>query len=1218
MGLKIKKFVAVTAMLSLLTSTGVTTLAPVISPTVNAVSTSNADTATEMKIYDMNNNEVTSNTVTYISNTECNQKDHKFTKYIETDVEGGRHNRLGLMYHEFTVKLDNPNDDLVCSSFDGKSAYEPISIRAGKTRGTYIVRVTTKKVLSTWIKSGDSYSNKFLNSSIKEGQYKLVLTTKSGNVYRTINLMVYGSIGTNTQISLDGSSTNLKVAKQKVLPDADSMSAGSTEDQTVVTNIRGAILIAGHVYNIKSKVTNTKIHNDFQYRIVKDKGSSVISDKAEISDTVLTPKKNGTCYAEVSFKDGINRYISRTTTFKEENGSSYKWLGYADLKFPQYIPIAIVKENPAKSITFKKTIGSMKKGESVKLELNKVPTYNSSEYATSATDVITWTSSDTSVISITKEGVITAKKGGTAVIRAQGENSKVYAEQSINVVVPASSVKINDTPFSVSVDSSLDITATMTPVDANEKITWTSEDTSIATVVPKGTSFGNTQTATIRGIKQGTVKIKATTVSGKEFFATVTVNPKIIADTLRLYSNNNEFSNDLNIYEGQSVKLTGSIFGKDIRVDDEIDWEVTDKNSTMTVEKSENTVKLKGLISGVATITARSKTSPKLYRTFNVNVLRNADIVMFTDKNGKKISGSRDVIKGYVLQLVPVLTSSIYGEEHDDKVVKWESSNTSIIKVSSNGVVSPVSEGTAYAIVTLASGKQAKVTVNSKVLSKIAIRGVTSSTVNIALTKKDMKQSYVALAYDSNGKKVTGLAETWSTDNKEIAEVDNKGTVTFHNNGTVKLTLKMGNRKKTVTLVVKVAMQACEVEPIPNIEYTYGKEKYNPPIVVKWGGKILKRGNDADYIVNYSNNTTIGTARATIYGKGEYTSSTVVSYKIVPRNIENYVTVKNLKNMSYTGKLVTPSDFQVYDGSKLLENGLDYSYQFKNNKVIGEASLVIKGKGYYTGTHEVKFNILPKSINTYDNIRVTLDSEIFKYTGKEIKPKVTVTVDNLTFREYNIEYINNVNVGTGTVKIVGTKNHTGYITKTFKIMQEYPNRITLPSSYTIGVGESLMLHPTADNTSFTINNGVMWSTSDQNVATITNGKVVAKKTGKTTITAKTMNNKATASSTITVVAAPTSISMNLVTPNSVVSKTLSNGSVATIIVKKGSKFTLNSSVPSGSASLSRLWTVDNSDILFYSETGSNVIFTAEQVGVTSITVKTFNNKSAVCRVTVVD
>ena len=99
---------------------------------------------------------------------------------------------------------------------------------------------------------------------------------------------------------------------------------------------------------------------------------------------------------------------------------------------------------------------------------------------------------------------------------------------------------------------------------------------------------------------------------------------------------------------------------------------------------------------------------------------------------------------------------------------------------------------------------------------------------------------------------------------------------------------------------------------VPNVIYN-GKAK-KPEVTVKYNGKTLKAGTD--YTVTYKNNVKVGTATATVKGKGRYVGVKTVKFKIfgepsyngatsMPVSSKAYWTAKNctLKVVSGTGVL---------------------------------------------------------------------------------------------------------------------------------------------------------------------------------------------------------------------------------------------------------------------------------------------------------------------------
>lgn len=61
----------------------------------------------------------------------------------------------------------------------------------------------------------------------------------------------------------------------------------------------------------------------------------------------------------------------------------------------------------------------------------------------------------------------------------------------------------------------------------------------------------------------------------------------------------------------------------------------------------------------------------------------------------------------------------------------------------------------------------------------------------------------------------------------------------------------------------------------------------------------------------------------------------------------------------YTGKALKPKVTVKYQG-KTLKSGKDYTVKYRNNKKVGQGSVVIKGMGSYSGSKTVKFDIVPK------------------------------------------------------------------------------------------------------------------------------------------------------------------------------------------------------------------------------------------------------------------
>ena len=76
-----------------------------------------------------------------------------------------------------------------------------------------------------------------------------------------------------------------------------------------------------------------------------------------------------------------------------------------------------------------------------------------------------------------------------------------------------------------------------------------------------------------------------------------------------------------------------------------------------------------------------------------------------------------------------------------------------------------------------------------------------------------------------------------------------------------------------------VAISKCTFSKIANV--TYSGKAIKPSPTVKYSGQTLKKGTD--YTLTYSANTNVGTATVTVTGKGDYTGTKKLTFKINPK-----------------------------------------------------------------------------------------------------------------------------------------------------------------------------------------------------------------------------------------------------------------------------------------------------------------------------------------------
>ncbi len=242
---------------------------------------------------------------------------------------------------------------------------------------------------------------------------------------------------------------------------------------------------------------------------------------------------------------------------------------------------------------------------------------------------------------------------------------------------------------------------------------------------------------------------------------------------------------------------------------------------------------------------------------------------------------------------------------------------------------------------------------------------------------------------------------------------------------------------KTITFrIVGRDISSTTIVAIPDQLYT--GRALTPAITVRYGSTTLS--SYSDYNVTYYNNVNIGTATATITGKGNYSGSKTITFRIIGKDINN-TTISSIAAQKYTGYAVRPT-VTIREGLTTLKENVDYTLYYTNNINVGTASITITGIGNYGGTKVINFTIAGKDLK---NATVSTISDQ-TYTGKAITPKPTVTLTGTTLREnidYTLNYYNNTNAGIATITITGKGEYSGSITKTFNIVQ---NSITISAS----------------------------------------------------------------------------------------------------------------------------------------------------------------------------
>ena len=92
-----------------------------------------------------------------------------------------------------------------------------------------------------------------------------------------------------------------------------------------------------------------------------------------------------------------------------------------------------------------------------------------------------------------------------------------------------------------------------------------------------------------------------------------------------------------------------------------------------------------------------------------------------------------------------------------------------------------------------------------------------------------------------------------------------------------------------------------------------------------------------------------------------FTTIVAGSFVSAPKKEITEVEIVPISDQTYTGKAIKPKVTAKQDGRKLTE-GKDYQITYQNNKNIGKATVILTGKGDYTGEIMADFHIVPKTV----------------------------------------------------------------------------------------------------------------------------------------------------------------------------------------------------------------------------------------------------------------
>ena len=282
---------------------------------------------------------------------------------------------------------------------------------------------------------------------------------------------------------------------------------------------------------------------------------------------------------------------------------------------------------------------------------------------------LSWYSDKEAIASVDQNGTVTANSSGTATITVITNDQSKKAECIVFVPELVVGIELDKTTLSLSEGESYSLTATITPDSATEKtVTWTSSDTSIATVDTDGRV-----TAVSKGM--ATITASANDSSGKSASCSVSV--------IRLVSSITLDKTGITMYRASSdvTETISAIVAPSSANDSSIEW----ASSNTSVATVSSLGVITGVCRGNATITATAKDGSGISASCEVEVKQYVTGIALNKSTSSLVVGEKDLL--YLTSILP--------DNANDNTVTWTSSDVLVATVDTDGTVSAVSKGMA-------------------------------------------------------------------------------------------------------------------------------------------------------------------------------------------------------------------------------------------------------------------------------------------------------------------------------------------------------------------------------------------------------------------------------------------------------------------------------------------------------------------------------------------
>ena len=374
---------------------------------------------------------------------------------------------------------------------------------------------------------------------------------------------------------------------------------------------------------------------------------------------------------------------------------------------------------------------------------------------------VTWQSSDSNVAAVYSNGYVVtrwnAPVGSTVTITAtSAENNSIVGEHVITIKAPATSVSITAPQSFIDFvqnptgdENKLQLTATVAPAAASQKVTWTSSNTYVATVDANGL---------VTALHKGIAYIYATAADGtwcRSWFAVSVVTAV----------QNIAITGASEIAVGRGMYLKASFTPTDA-TNKRVKW-TCDKPNIATVYYNGYVVVSwnNAFVGETVTITATSAENDSIIGEHEITIKAPATSVSITAPQKfidfvQNPTGDENKLQ---------LTATVAPDTASQKIT-WTSSNTYVATVDANGLVTALHKGTAYIYAMAADGTWCRSWFAVSVVTAVQNIAITGASEVVAGRGAYLTASFTPT--DATNKQVK-----WTGDRSNLATVYYNGYV---------------------------------------------------------------------------------------------------------------------------------------------------------------------------------------------------------------------------------------------------------------------------------------------------------------------------------------------------------------------------------------------------------------------------------------------------------